>query len=303
MCTPSRSRRRCGPRARARALHAPLPWPPVAGPLAPAPQGATGPKGAQGPQGETGPPADNQETYEILDEVFFSDPITGTYDGILGRLELVDKWQVPPEYVLSEYLDNVLRLPDEFETLEYYMSSVIQELEIKMTDNTIAGLRQLDIELTDKTQRNGARMEELDKKTKDNVLLLQSRIEANLNKIDTNAKDVTSYVDTQIDALDAKMQKHVAAEIAKLGGNGQSDPKEIRTLGTLSGSWCCDGDKTTLYFTTAWDGTGDPLDDSPAQVVQVNDVVCVPGRGHYTVVGSYSNAHTDGVDIDTGAWT
>jgi hypothetical protein len=76
--------------------------------------------------------------------------------------------------------------------------------------------------------------------------------------------------------------------------------KEIRTLGTLSGSWCCDGDKTTLYFTTAWDGTGDPLDDSPAQVVQVNDVVCVPGRGHYTVVGSYSNAHTDGVDIDTG---
>ena len=170
----------------------------------------------------------NQETYEILDEVFFSDPITGTYDGILGRLELVDKWQVPPEYVLSEYLDNVLRLPDEFETLEYYMSSVIQELEIKMTDNTIAGLRQLDIELTDKTQRNGARMEELDKKTKDNVLLLQSRIEANLNKIDTNAKDVTSYVDTQIDALDAKMQKHVAAEIAKLGGNGQSDEARRR---------------------------------------------------------------------------
>ena len=42
-----------------------------------------------------------------------------------------------------------------------------------------------------------------------------------------------------------------------------------------------------------------PLHDSPAQVLQLGDEVCVTGRGHYPVVFLQSNANQDEVVIDT----
>ena len=69
-------------------------------------------------------------------------------------------------------------------------------------------------------------------------------------------------------------------------------------IGTISTSWQS-GAQTHLGFTTTWSGSGAPLHDSPAQVLQLNDVVCVTGRGHYTVVGLQSYDYQDVVEIYT----
>ena len=70
------------------------------------------------------------------------------------------------------------------------------------------------------------------------------------------------------------------------------------TIGTISTSWQS-GAQTHLGFNTTWSGSGAPLHDSPAQVLQLNDEVCVTGRGRYTVVGLQSNANQDVVEIYT----
>ena len=68
------------------------------------------------------------------------------------------------------------------------------------------------------------------------------------------------------------------------------------TIGTISTSWQS-GAQTHLRFTTTWSGSGAPLHDSPAQVLQLGDEVCVTGRGHYPVVFLQSNANQDEVVI------